>query len=107
MPYKSKERQREYQRQWQRDRRASVPSKVQSSIEEIRTAEGMLNILSKLLKQLMAAKVDLFLKARTVAYVVSVGLKATEVAELERRLNILEDKILIRGGNGNGHKNQN
>lgn len=106
MSYKDPAKQREYQRQWQRDRRAGLPSKVQSSTEDIRTAEGMLDILTKLLSQLMKAKVDLFMKARTVAYVVSVGLKATEVAELERRLNILEDKILF-GGNGNGHKNQN
>jgi hypothetical protein len=46
----------------------------------------MLEILTAILSQLMAAKADLFMKARTVAYVVSVGLKAAEVTELERRL---------------------
>ncbi len=106
MPFKDAEKQREYQRQWQRDRRAGVPSRrVQSSTEDIRTAQGMLETLADILSQLLKAKVDLFMKARTIAYVVSVGLKACETAELERRLQVLEDRIL-RGG-GNGHKRQN
>jgi hypothetical protein len=106
MGYKNVERQREYQRNWQRDRRAGVPSKrVQSSTQDIRTAQGMLDVLTELLSQLMKAEADLFMKARTIAYVVSVGLRACETAELERRLNALEDRIL-RGGN-NGHKRQN
>jgi hypothetical protein len=74
MPFKSKEKQREYQRNWQRDRRAGVPSKrVQSSTEDIRTAQGMLDVLTDILSQLMKAEADLFMKARTIAYVVSVG----------------------------------
>ena len=106
MGYKNVERQREYQRNWQRDRRAGVPSKrVQSSTQDIRTAQGTLDVLTELLSQLMKADADLFMKARTIAYVVSVGLRACETAELERRLNVLEDRIL-RGGN-NGHKRQN
>ncbi len=106
MPFKSKEKQREYQRNWQRDRRAGVPSKrVQSSTEDIRTAQGMLDVLTELLSQLIKAEADLFLKARTIAYVVSVGLKACETAELERRLNVLEDKILRESNNG--HRTQN
>lgn len=106
MPYKDPAKQREYARQWQRDRRAGVPGRrVQSSTEDIRTAQDMLAVLSDLLSQLMSAEADLFMKARTVAYVVSVGLKATEVAELERRLQVLEQRIL-KGG-PNGHKRQN
>jgi len=106
MPFKDKEKQREYQRSWQRDRRAGVPSKrVQSSTEDIRTAQGMLDVLTELLSQLMKAEADLFMKARTIAYVVSVGLKTIEVAELERRINVIEARIL-KGGD-NGHKRQN
>ena len=87
MPFKNKERQRKYQRDLQRARRASEPGRrVQSSTEDIRTAKDMLEILAAILSQLMAAKTDLFMEARTVAYVVSVGLKAAEVTELERRL---------------------
>jgi len=103
MPYKDPAKQKEYQREWQRSRRAAIPGRVQSSITDIRTAQGMLDILSSILRELMEAKADLFMKARTIAYVVSVGLKGVEIAELERRLQILEDRIL-RGDN-NGHKN--
>jgi hypothetical protein len=62
----------------------------------------MLEILADILSQLMAAEADLFMKARTIAYVVSVGLKAAEVAELERRLVALEDRMLR--GNNHGHE---
>jgi len=106
MPFKDPEKQREYQRNWQRDRRAGVPSRgVQSSTQDIQTAQGMLDVLANILSQLMEAEADLFMKARTVAYVVSIGLKACETAELERRLQVLENRILS-GGN-NGHKGQN
>ncbi len=54
----------------------------------------MLDVLTDILFQLMECKADQFMKARTVAYVVSVGLKATAIAELERRLGALEDRIL-------------
>lgn len=107
MPFKDKEKQREYQRTWQRDRRAGVPStRVQSSTEDIRTAQGMLDVLSLILSELLNAKADLFMKARTIAYVVSVGLKACETAELEKRINVLEDRILSGGNNGHD-KTQN
>ena len=67
---------------------------------EIKTAEGMLNALSDILSQLMDAKADLFMKARTIAYVVNVGLRAVEVAELERRLIDLENRIAGSGNEG-------
>ena len=60
---------------------------------EIKTAEGMLNALIDILSQLMDAKADLFMKARTIAYVVSVGLRAVEIAELELRLIELENRL--------------
>jgi hypothetical protein len=102
MPYKDKEKQKEYQRNWQRERRASSPGRVQSSTADIKTAQAMLDVLLDILDQLLMAEADLFMKARTIAYVVSVGLKGVEIAELEKRLLILEDRIL-RGDN-NGHK---
>lgn len=106
MPFKDAEKQREYQRNWQRDKRAGVPSRrVQSSKEDIHSAQGMLDALADILSQLMAADADLFQKARVVAYVVSVGLRACETAELERRIGALEDRI-TEGGN-NGHQSQN
>ena len=87
MLFKNKERRQEYQREWQRARRAGELSRgVQRSTKDLQAAQDMLEILAVMLSQLIASKADLFIKARTVAYVVSVGLKAAEVTELERRL---------------------
>ena len=108
MPYKDKEKQLQYQREWQRSRKAGEPMKPSARTlnpAEIRTAEGILKVLSDILSQLVAAKGDLYMKARTITYVASVGLKAVETAELERRLNELENKLLSGGNNGNKSPN--
>ncbi len=99
MPYKNLERQREYQRQWQRSRRAgnSEGFKVVrvSSPEEIKTANALLSVLTGLIKEVLETKEgDVFMRARTVGYLISIGLKAIEVADLESRLTNLEDKLM-------------
>ena len=99
MPYKDVSKQREYQRQWQRARRAGqvVGFKVLrvSSPEEIRTANALLTVLAHLIKQVLETKEgDVFMRSRTAGYLISIGLKAVEVAELEGRLTNLENKIL-------------
>ena len=99
MPYKDPEKQKEYQRQWQRQRRAgeTVGFKVLrvSSPEEVRTAQGLLAVLAGLIKQGLESKQgDIFMRARTAGYLISIGLKAVEVADLEARLTSLENKIM-------------
>lgn len=108
MPYRDPEKQKAYQREWQRVRKAGEPMKPFARTlnqAELRTAQGMLDVLADIVGQLTDAESDLFMKARTIAYVVSVGLRAVETAELERRLIALEERI-IQGGNS-GHKRQN
>ena len=99
MPYKDTEKQKEYQRQWQRQRRAgeTVGFKVLrvSSPEEIRTAQGLLCVLGNLIGEVLTTKQgDIFMRARTAGYLISIGLKAVEVADLEARLTNLENKVL-------------
>ncbi len=99
MPYKDPEKQKEYQRQWQRQRRAgeTVGFKVirLSSPEEVRTAQGLLHVLGSLIGEVLTTKQgDIFMRARTAGYLISIGLKAVEVADLEARLIRLEDKIM-------------
>ena len=108
MPYKDPLKQKEYQREWQRSQKAGEPLKPLARTlnpAEMRTAEGILNVLSDILSQLLAAKGDLYMKARTITYVASVGLKAVETAELERRLNELENKLSSGGNNGDKRPN--
>ena len=99
MPYKDPEKQKEYQRQWQRQRRAgeSTGFKVLrvSSPEEVRTAQGLLSVLAGLIREVLTTKEgDIFMRARTAGYLISIGLKAVEVADLEARLTSLENKVL-------------
>ena len=99
MPYKDPERQKEYQRQWQRARRAgnSEGFKVLriTSPEEIRTANALLTVLARLIKDVLeTTEGDVFMRARTAGYLISIGLKAVEVADLEARLTVLENKII-------------
>jgi len=99
MPYKDASRQKEYQRQWQRQRRSGevVGFKVLqvSSPEEIRTANALLTVLAGLIKEVIETQEgDIFMRARTAGYLISIGLKAVEVAGLEERLTNLENKVL-------------
>ncbi len=108
MPFKDPVKQKEYQREWQRAKRAGEPTKVQSSTlssTDIQTAQDMLNILTEMLGQLLKANADLFLKARTIAYCISVGLRAVETAEIEARLTELEKRVLSIRDNGHIHAN--
>ena len=98
MPYKDPDKQKEYQRQWQRRRRAgeTVGFKVLrvSSPEEVRTAQGLLSVLGNLIGEVLTTKQgDIFMRARTAGYLISIGLKAVEIAGLEARLTSLENKV--------------
>ncbi len=99
MPYKDPEKQKQYQRQWQRARRAGEITGFKvlrvSSPDEIRTANALLTVLAGLIKEVLETKDgDVFMRARTAGYIISIGLKAVEVADLESRLDNLENKIM-------------
>ena len=99
MPYKDPGKQKEYQREWQRQRRAgeTVGFKVLrvSSPEQVKTAQGLLGVLAGLIGEVLTTKQgDIFMRARTAGYLISIGLKAVEVANLEARLTSLENKVL-------------
>lgn len=103
MPFKDPERQREYQREYQRMRRAGLRSKgaglrvklIPSSLEQTKTASGLLCVLANLIKEVReTTQGDIFIRARTAGYLISIGLKAVEVADLEGRIRNLENKII-------------
>jgi len=110
MPYKDPETQKSYQREWQRQRRAGRPTRSQvlpgrfkvlrvSAPEEIRTAHTLLNILGGQIRAVLETdEGDVFMRARTAGYLISIGLRAVEVADLESRVAELEDKIMETGG---------
>ena len=60
-----------------------------------RTAQGLLHVLSNLIGEVLSTKEgDVFMRARTAGYLISIGLKAVEVADLEARLVNLETAVL-------------
>ena len=96
MPYSDPTRQKEYQRQWQRQNRhiSKRGSTVLQNPENVKTAIGLLSVLAGLIREVLTDKEgDIYLKARTAGYLISIGLKAVETADLESRLTSLENKV--------------
>ena len=100
MPIKDPEKRREYNREYQRQRRAGGTTKRVTLVrpktpEQIETAKGLLSILGHLIGQVLDTEQgDVFMRARTTGYLISIGLKAVEVADLEGRLTALENKVM-------------
>ena len=66
-----------------------------SNLEQTKTASGLLCVLSNLIKDVIETKAgDVFMRSRTAGYLISIGLKAVEVADLEGRVTNLENKIM-------------
>ena len=98
MPYKDPQQRREYQREWQRQRRAGVsggdctPSRTLNP-DDVKTAKGMLDVLAETISDVQAWEGDTLQRARCMGYLVSIGIKAVETAELAERLDDLEAQL--------------
>jgi len=101
MPYKDKSKQRAYQREYQRLRRAGQSTGSRGievihavKLEQTRTAQGLLRILGHLIGQVLETNEgDVFMRSRTAGYLISIGLRAVEVADLEVRVSNLESRM--------------
>ena len=84
MPYKDPKKQKEYQREYQRLRRAGgctraviKPASKTLNHEMTKTAAGLLNVLANLIREVLTTtEGDIFIRARTAGYLISIGLKA-------------------------------
>lgn len=102
MPFKDPERRRSYNRDYQRLRRAGQPTGSRgievirvSNLEQTETARGLLRVLGGLIGEVLTTeKGDVFMRSRTAGYLISIGLKAVEIADLEGRITSLENKIM-------------
>lgn len=104
MPFSNPERRREYQRERSRRRRAErragidgppevIPTTPNIEPTELRTAADALAVLRE---QVNAVRTDpaagVQTRARTVAYLMSIALRAIEVADLTARIAALESR---------------
>jgi len=101
VPFKDPEKQKEYQRKYQRDyqrfkRSGEKPHVKTLNPEDIQNAKGLRDLLSSIIAEVMETKADTLIKARCIGYLVSIGLKAVETADLEERIRELEETT--RGG---------
>jgi hypothetical protein len=99
MPYRDPEMQRQYQREWQRARRIGAPVRTVRrtlNLRATRTAAEVLDVLGSLIDEVLASdQGDIYIKARTVAYLAGVTLKAIETANIEERLAALEERYHV------------
>ena len=94
MPYKDAEKQRQYKREWERQKRAGEGGTLHGTRNpnpvQIQTAKDILSLLEETINEVKAADADTLVKARCVAYLASVALRAVETGDLAERLEILE-----------------
>ena len=93
MPYKDPEKQKTYQREWQRQQKTGEKTYKRTlnlTPEELETAQGLLKLLAGSLAEIQELDADPMIKGRCIAYMVSVGLRLVETADLEQRIDRIE-----------------
>ena len=99
MPFKNPEQKAEYQRDYMRMKRAgegkATPGKTLDP-SDIKTAQGLLDTLADTIGEVAAAEADPLMRARCLGYLIAIGLKAVETADLESRITKLEESAHIK-----------
>ena len=104
MPYANPDRARDYHREYRRLRRAgdgcSTPGQTSNLPVAFRlqTSQDVIDLLQGQVTAVLGSKADAITKARTVAYVASVSLRAIEAGNLAARVEALESVLKHRNG---------
>lgn len=95
-PYKDPNKQRDYQRNWARSRVSTKASKSEPGLKwRLETADDLKGVLEAVVSELMGAEeLDLGVKGRVVASLLTVGVRLLEISDIEARLVKLEQKML-------------
>ncbi len=103
MPYVNLEQRREYDRNYKRQQRTGLRIDNASNLINpqirIRTAQDVLILLEETINQVKAETTDTLIKARCIGFLASITLKAVETANLEGRLEALEETLKLRREN--------
>jgi len=94
MPYRDPNRQKEYQREYQRKRRSQVLADSDKPTLEfkIETLEDLRQVLAQITFEVMSADLDLGVKGRVIAQLLTVGVRVLEKTDLEQRVERLEER---------------
>ena len=98
MPYKDKNRQRDYERDYVRKRSAEPDSNaVAPAIHTyepitIETAADLRRVLELIINEILPANFDLATKGRTIASLLNVGAQLVKLTGIEERLEKLEQE---------------
>src|SRR5262245_34168449 len=103
MPYANPDHARDYHREYRRLRRAgdlcSTPSQTAiPTTFRLQTSQDVIDLLQGQVAAVLGSKADAITKARTVAYVASVSLRAIEAGNLAARVEALESVLKHRNG---------
>ena len=97
MGYKDADKQRTYQRDWARNKRSKVSTK-ERAVElqwRLETVDDLKTVLETIVSEIMSAdELDIGVKGRVVAQLLTVGVPLLEVGSIEERLAKLEARIL-------------
>lgn len=97
MGYKDADKQRTYQRDWARNKRSKVSTK-ERAVElqwRLETVDDLKAVLETIVSEIMSAdELDIGVKGRVIAQLLTVGCKLLEVSSIEERLEKLEAKIM-------------
>jgi hypothetical protein len=91
MPFKDKDKAREYQREYQRRRRSRVGLTDPSKTLQLETLDDLRLVFERITSEVLNAEdLDLGVKGRIIGQLLAVGIKLIEGSDLERRITALE-----------------
>lgn len=91
MPFKDKDKAREYQREYQRRRRSRVGLTDPSKTLQLETLDDLRLVFERIASEVLNAEdLDLGVKGRVLGQLLAVGIKLVEGTDLERRIEALE-----------------
>lgn len=99
MPHKDPEKNRQYHREYQRQRRSGLTACQTLNLggpARIQTAQDVLDLLEHTINDVREADADALVKARCIGYLAGVTLKAIETADLEARVEAVEETLKTR-----------
>ena len=99
MPFKDPEKTRAYHRNYQRQLRSGLTACQTSNLDgpgRIQTAQDVLDLMERTINDVREADADALVKARCIGYLAGVTLKAVDTANLEARLEAVEETLRIR-----------